>query len=128
MNIENDFTRAIRAKAQELGLNQAQLAKRIGVVQSAMVLVLRGMSQPNSKTIRKYAKFLGLSVAAVKTMTGGKQTPKTRLAAGQGHSPMEVVHELRVKDVLALAGDDLAWVVHRAPKEVRGLLRTALRV
>lgn len=130
MYLETDFTRAIRAKAQQQDLNQTQLAKSIGVVQSAMVLVLRGVSQPNSVTINNYTRFLGLPTRQVKAMVG-RQTPKTRVAEGKiavqapgpAPAPKGGARDMKMGDVLALAEDELAWGVHRAPKATGNLLK-----
>jgi len=60
-----DFIAQLDKKMESLPLNQAELAKTLGVSEGAVSQVLNDCRNPNLKTIVKYARALGMKVAIV---------------------------------------------------------------
>ena len=67
---KTEFSAALVEKQKSLKLTIAGLAKAIGVSVVSATAALRGKSVPNASTIKKYAKFLRLEVAAAQALTG----------------------------------------------------------
>ena len=58
---ERNFARRLRQLIEERGLNQEQLAEKIGIGQSAITMMLKRTCRPQRKTVLRFAQALGVS-------------------------------------------------------------------
>lgn len=77
----NKFNENLRSAREQLGINQKEVAKHIGVANSTYSLYESGNREPNLQTIKKIADFLNVSVD---TLLGLEDTPQTLAAHFDG--------------------------------------------
>lgn len=65
MTIADELDSAMKAFNGHKGISQAELAKKSGVPQPTISRTLKGVSQPETATLRKLAKFLGATIGGV---------------------------------------------------------------
>lgn len=68
MNLSKLLTAAMKQK----DLSMLAGSKKLGVAYQSFCAVVKGKAMPNSRTVKKYAKFLGLPVEKI---TGDKPAP-----------------------------------------------------
>src|SRR5690606_26888675 len=67
------LSKKIAAKLKTDGLTAAQAAKQAGITAITFKAVLAGKSVPNSRSVDKYAKFLGMSTDEVLAIAGSRK-------------------------------------------------------
>lgn len=81
------LSKKIAAKLKADGLTAAQAAQQAGITAITFKAVLAGKSVPNSRSVDKYAKFLGMSAEEVLAIAGsrkGKGKGKAKAAKTPG--------------------------------------------
>ncbi len=81
------LSKKIAAKLKADGLNAAQAAQKAGITAITFKAVLAGKSVPNSRSVDKYAKFLGMTTEEVLAIAGsrkGKGKGKAKAAKTPG--------------------------------------------
>jgi transcriptional regulator with XRE-family HTH domain len=106
------FDRTLRARREELGLGQAQLAERVGVTQQTISRWENGEVIPPPKRLAKVAKALDLDLDQM--LTYGGYLPNV------ADWPRWHVLNLLYDQMGELSDDDLMLVIERAFEEVRG--------
>lgn len=81
MTIADELDSAMKAFNGHKGISQAELAKKSGVPQPTISRTLKGVSQPETATLRKLAKFLGATIGGV----SGDPAPPELCNTGEGH-------------------------------------------
>lgn len=67
------LSKKIAAKLKADGLSVAQAAQQAGITAITFKAVLAGKSVPNSRSVDKYAKFLGMSTDEVLAIAGSRK-------------------------------------------------------
>lgn len=131
------------------GISVAAAAEKIRVNPAGLGSLLKGKSTPNSRSVGRYAAFLGLSVEEVAALNGkpakngGKVARRGRKATaatspkagrkakgGSVAAAIAAIQALEDKAALgeAILADKLAVAVHQASKRQRDLLSSILKV
>lgn len=122
--MDRDWARlgsALRAARDTLGLEQQQVAERIGVKRGALRNVERGEISRVTPTVREYARIVGWTDASIDAvLSGGEPTRETSpppddAATVAVDTPEEL--PLRIKAALAAAGPLLDTAVIDLPGE-----------
>jgi transcriptional regulator with XRE-family HTH domain len=99
---------ALRAAREDLGIEQQELAGRIGVHRNGIGAIEAGRSKRVTPTIRAYAREVGWSDESVDAvLAGGNPEPRTEEAAAEASQhafakgmPMRIAQELSEGEVL----------------------------
>jgi len=87
------LSKKIAAKLKADGLTAAQAAKQAGITAITFKAVLAGKSVPNSRSVDKYAAFLGMSadevlaIAGSRKGKGGRKAAKAKKPGKRGRPP-----------------------------------------
>ena len=71
-----EIAEAIKARREELGWSQAELARRAGVSRAHIVLIESGERAPSMKTLRRLFSVLGLLLQVKKEEAGEEATAR----------------------------------------------------
>ncbi|WP_406143680.1 helix-turn-helix domain-containing protein [Streptomyces anulatus] len=121
--MDRDWARlgsALRAAREDLGLEQQQVAERIGVKRGALRNVERGEISRVTPTVREYTRIVGWTEASIDAvLSGGEPTreavPPDEPASAIVDTPEEL--PLRIKAALAAGGPVLDTAVINLPGE-----------
>jgi len=67
------LSKLIKAKLKADGLTTAQAAKKAGITAITFKAVTAGTSVPNSRSLSKYASFLGISLEEAQKLAGDRK-------------------------------------------------------
>ncbi|MBA3845689.1 MAG: helix-turn-helix transcriptional regulator, partial [Planctomycetes bacterium] len=77
------LSQMLNAKIEADGLNATSAAEKSGISFPSFVAALKGKSVPNSRSIDKYAAFLGVSVDDVRSASADADSPRGKGKAGR---------------------------------------------
>ncbi len=124
----------IAAKLKELDLSPTAGAEKAGLAYPAFATALAGESLPNARTVKKYARFLGVGTEVVaklvETAKGSKPKGKRRGrppgAKNKRAARGKVPKMFSLQAAVHLAADELAVQVHDAPEATRQVLKAVM--
>lgn len=122
--MDRDWARlgsALRAARDDLGLEQQDVAARIGVKRGALRNIEVGEISRVTPTVREYARIVGWTDASIEAvLTGGEPTQEDRVPPDEPATAVVDTPEelpLRIKAALADAGPILDTAVIALPGE-----------
>jgi transcriptional regulator with XRE-family HTH domain len=75
----NRLASLIKSRREELGISQADLARRLGVTQVAVLRWEKARTMPDMINVTKLANFVGLSTEELWAYLDGNDNPKEQL-------------------------------------------------
>ncbi|MCW2666630.1 MAG: hypothetical protein JWN57_1592 [Frankiales bacterium] len=106
---------AVRARREQRGVDQAQLAGTLGVSQQTVSRWERGLARPRPVRVRELAEALGLDAAELQRLAGYLPERERSALAGDWQAVYERMPELTEPELLLL--------IDRAGEELRGRRR-----
>lgn len=105
----------IQERAHELGLSDADIARRAGLPKSTVSRIFRGMSRPRRATSDRIAEAMGLDVDDVATHLGASSKPRNEIT-----DPRPSNFAGLSDDELRAAAEVLRYRLGEVKKEARG--------
>lgn len=139
---------AVAARIAKQGFSIPEAAGFIGVSAVSLSAVLKGTSNPNSRTLARYLAWVGDSYKAPAPVKAAKAAAPARLPRGRKPAVASSANSTSVKAAFAairaalgarpaapaapavkdaISGDKLAVAVHKAPKATRKIIQTLLK-